>query len=546
MDEIVDNGELTEREMARVTEYVDYLRDEFEDRLVEKLDSLDSILDRGWVNYFGGAYDDQEGPSLAQVKQASLRNRELSINPHIGGGLELIHSYVWGDDIHYDGVPKDRRGGGRDIKGLIEGEAMQESYFGALARKQRQAAFYYDGIVLYAGNDDDQSIEQISIQNISDDYRNPNKADEIWAYRRTWTEHRLTGNPVPRVEWIFTNRHRDKMPDGATIDYNGKREPIARSKRMFVKKANPIVGWAYGTADVQRGISWAEDYRQAMLHGKQMNQSMASIWATFKNNTEKGAKDKAVKLGGSTVAGKAAQIGKENDVNVLASAGQAYDFAKLLPLLANFAAGIGVSVVALSMNSGNAGGSYGAAKSLERPEMLSTTMRRKYNVELDREILIWLGCDPKKLSVWFDPIIDPTERYRDEQRVEMRLGTGLYKGEDIKRMHALIDGKDPDKVTPVPDGWLIPNNRESVELRQIDPNTNISGDAAGSGDPSNGGSFTPTQGSGAKTVKGGSGDQKSDDIRSNRSAREARIEYLALELNITSGEAEMLVDGLPE
>jgi hypothetical protein len=155
---------------------------------------------------------------------------------------------------------------------------------------------------------------------------------------------------------------------------------------------------------------------------------------------------------------------------------------------------------------------------LDGPERNMTKMRRDVAVELDREVLIWLGAKKEDLEVWFDPIVDPTEHYRAEQAVELRLGTGLYPGEEIKQMHARLDGRDPEKITPVPDGWLIPQNRESIELRQIDPNTNVSKDGDGPSSASNGGGFTPTQGSGAKAVKSGSGDQKGDDVRTNREA----------------------------
>lgn len=504
---------------AEFAEQLDIIRSEIERKFEENLDALDATMDKNWRSLFGGAFDDREGPTLSQIKDAASRNREMSLNPHVGGGMELIYSYVWGDGIHYAGFTRERRGrrdGEGSVWDKIEKPVNQQEFFSTLARKERVAAYYYDGQVLYAGNDDDKTIQHVSIKNIDDDYRNPNRADEIWAYRYVWTEHRLDGQDIPHVEWIFAHKHMDKIGDRKFLNYHGQREKIATNKRMFASKSNPIVGWAYGTADVQRGIAWAEDYRMAMLDGKKMNAAMASIWATMKKNTLAAAQDTAVKLGQATTGGRVALIGQANEMMAMTTAGQAYDFQRLLPLLANFAAGIGVSVVALSMNSGNAGGSYGAAKSLEGPERAMTKMRRDMAVELDREVLIWLGANKDELEIWFDPIIDPTEHYRAEQAIELRLGTGLYEGEEIKRMHARLDGRDPEKILPVPRGWLIPQNRESIELRQIDPNTNKSEPTGSSA--SNGGGFTPTQGSGAKTVKSGSGDQKGDDVRTNREA----------------------------
>lgn len=522
-------------------ERIDILKNQIERSYEEKLDALDAIMDRGWVSIFGGAFDDREGPTLEQVKQAASRNREMSLNPHVGGGLELIFSYVWDEGIHYAGFSRERRGrtGGESVWDKIDNPINQQEFFGTEARKQRQAAYYYDGMVLYAGNDDDETLQQVSIKNIDDDYRNPNRADEIWAYRYVWTEHQLDAPDKHRVEWIFAHKHMDKIKGRKFLTYHGHREPIATNKRMFVSKSNPIVGWAYGTADVQRGISWAEDYRAAMLDGKKMNAAMASIWATMKKNTLAAAQDSAVKLGQATTGGRVAMVGQANEMMAMTTAGQAYDFQRLLPLLANFAAGIGVSTVALSMNSGNAGGSYGAAKALDGPERALTKIRRDMAVELDREILVWLGAKADDLEIWFDPIIDPTEHYRAEQSIELRLGTGLYEGDEIKAMHARLDGRDPEKITEVPEGWLIPNNKNSIELRQIDPNTNKSEPTGGN--PSNGGGLTPTQGSGAKTVKSGSGDQKGDDVRTNREAmREALFNITGQQL--TDEELDEVLD----
>ena len=512
--EINEGADTTVPDNSDLMERLEGLEDQ-NSHLQETLTLLNSMIDRNWYSTLGG-YDDRQGPTLEQIKTVSARNRELmALNPHVGNGLELIDAYVWGDGIHYDGIPGKRQGRGANIQELIDDPINQENFFGQLARKQRQTAFYCDGMAFYSGeiNDGRKTIVPVSIQSIDDDYRNPENDDEIWAYRRSWKKRKPNNQPPEdKHEWIFVARHADKRGSSATLEYHGQREKIATNKVLFVKKSNPVVGWAYGLSDVQRGISWAEDYRIAMLDGKSMNASLASIWAQHKNNSVAGASAAAVTSGNMTGAGGLAHIGQNNSLQVLPTAGQAYDFAKLLPLLANFAAGIGVSVVALSMNSGNAGGSYGAAKALDRPEQLSTKKRREYNIELDREVLIWLGAPADKLDIWFDPIIDLTEKYRGEQITELRLGTGAYEGDEIKRMHAISDGKDPDKIKPVPKGWLQPNNESKLEAE-----ARIA--AAHAPNPANGGDFAPTQGSGAKTNKSGSGDQKSDDIRGSRESR---------------------------
>lgn len=478
-------------------------------RQEEHLDRLEGMISRNWIPLFGNVWDQLEGPSLDQLKEASKRNRELmALNVHIANGLNVINSYVWDGGIHYAGVPGKRQGRGTNVQALIDNPANRENYFSSTARKERQAAFYCDGMALYAGDNSDFSIAAIPIGEITDDMRNPNKSDEIWAWRRTWTEYKPGEDKAgeSRSEWIYSNTFYDRRKNRKTVSYKGKSEPVA-DKRMFVKRVGRVPGWAYGVAEVQAAAPWAEEYRKAVAAGIDMTESMSKIFAQVKHNTQAGATAAAATIGAARANGGMAHIGANQDISVLSSAGAAYDFAKLFPILANFAAGIGVSAIALSANPGNAGGSYGAAKSLDRPEQLSTQARREINVDLDREVLIWMGVPEADLDVWFDPIVDEAELYRAEQRVELRLGTGLYEGEDIKRMHAELDGRDPNKVGSVPEGWLIPNNKESLELKSIDT------DGTAAAAASNGGGFAPTQGSGAKTVKSGSGDQSADDIR---------------------------------
>lgn len=482
--------------------------------LVESLEKMDGLMDKGWRPLFGVNWDDEEGPSLEQIKQVAARNEEMAaLNPHVKNGLILRTAYVLDGGIHYAGVPGSRQGRGVNVQDRIDNPINQDNFFGQSARERREAALYNTGHALFIGNDDDFEVRGLPISRISDDYRNPEQSDEIWAYRVDTVKY-VTGadGRVTREythEWIFRNTYWEKGVNKRTgqrqktFRYEGKPEPISQTKRIFGKPVNGNTGWAYGIPDVLAAISWAEEYRQAMLDGKRMNASMASIWATMKQNTQAGAASGAVTVGNMTGAGGLAHVGQGNAMQAMTTAGQAYDFARLLPLLANFAAGIGVSVIALSANPGNAGGSYGAAKSLDRPEQLTTTARRQYHIDLDREVLLWMGAPADKLDVWFNPIIDPTERYREDQRIGLRTATGLFEGDELKLEYAAADGKA--HATPVPDGWLIPNNRESIELRTIDPNTNGPGSGA-----------APTQGSGSQFNKTGSGDQKSDDIRGNR------------------------------
>lgn len=486
----------------------------------EMLAKMNRLISKNWIPLLGGWSHDDDGPSLEQTKDAAARIREMAaLDGIVKNGLKARTAHIWRGGIHYDGVRGRKQGKGVDVRARINNPVNQRNFFGATAHEEREAALYSDSQPFYVGDERDWTIRQIPISEITADYRNPEYSGEIWAYRRAWMDYTKDAKGEKRVEWIWVNAFWDKRTP--RIQYNNEAEPVALKKRMFGDPVNSNVGWGYGTADALAAIRHASEYDAAMNAGLDVTEGLARIIGSLKNNDPAGAKDAAVKVGANGAFGNLAATGLNNEIMMFQTAGNAYDFNRLLPVLARFASAIGVSVIEVSANPGNAGGSYGAARSMTPVTEAMVTSRREYHVALDREVLLWLGAKADELDVWFDPIIAPTEKYRAEQIIESRMGTGLYKGIEIKRMHAVLDGRNPDLVTEPPEGWMLPNNENSGMRRDIDPN--LSGTGA---DPSKGGDFAPTQGSGARALKTGSGDQNAADIRGNQERLEKMLEEI--------------------
>lgn len=506
------------------------------ERLTEAISNLDLYLDnRGWTSISGiGGYGGN-GPSLNQLHASSRHLRDLAgMTGWVKRGLNLRQGYVWDGGIHYDLPPlivddetPQRRGARTNeekkitaLRERINNPINQRYFFGSQAHERREMALYCDSQPFYVGDDADFTLTALPITQITADYRNPDKDDEIWAYRHSWQSYpQGSSTPVEKHEWIFCNGFTDKIGSRKTLRVEGasQADPIAIGKRMFGTPVNRPDGWAYGLPDSLGGVAWVEQYRQFMMKGKEMSDAMARLWGTMKAGTQRGANRAAATMREMDDE-KVAILGPNNAMSPLATAGQSYDFAKGIDLLAGFAAHINVSVVALSANPATSGGSYGSARALDLPEQLTTTARRQYHIDLDREVLVWMGADPE-IDIWFDPIEDETERYRADQRIALRMGTGLFSGEDTKAMYAELDGRHT--ITKVPTGWLEPNNRKSLPRKDIDT------DSAGA-DPAAGGDFTPTQGSGSNFTGGGSGDQRADDLRTEAIARAAVDHYILM------------------
>lgn len=486
--------------------------------LEEHMANLDGYLDQaGWTSLSGLTSYTDDGPSLDQLHRSSKHIRKMRVmNVWVKRGMDLRVGYIWDGGIHYD-IPKFAKKRGAPSAEQREFATLQErmrhpvnqkNFFSQAARESREAALYCDSQPFYIGDDSDFTIRQVPITAITGTYSNPDYPDEVWAYRHSWLPTKTDGTPAekPEHEWVFLNAFIDKRSNYKTLP-NGDNtsSKVAEGKRMFGFPVNANSGWVLGVPDALGAMAWAEQYRQFMLSGKKMSDAMSKIWAVAAVNTQKGADAIGVRMGNGAGSDNMAVMGVSQSLSPMSTAGQSYDFKKGLDILAAFAAGVNVSVVALSANPGSAGASYGAARALELPEQLTTTARRQYHIDLDREVMTWLGY-PEERDIWFDPIVESSEMYRDIQGIMLKWGTGQYSPESIKRELEALAGKY--SIEPVPDGILLPNNEKSFARRDIDPNT--TGPQPGA---SNGGGFTPTQGSGASTNPTGGQDQNADDLR---------------------------------
>ena len=472
-------------------------------QLVEAMANLDLLMDnRGWRE-LNTITDEDDGPTLDQIKMHSKQIRNLvGLNGLVKHGLKLRTGNVWAGGIHYGNIPGPKQGRGVNVQERIDNPINQDAFFGSSARERRESCLYSDSQALWVGDDETFELEELPLWRITADYRNPKNPAQIWAYRRTYSGYDAKGNAEEKVEWIFTNLYASKRAKTPTITLaSGVVEPVNQKLRIFgYRPVNSMTGWAYGIPDALPMIAHVRMYVEFMQSGKIMSDSLAKIAYVAKVNTQAGANSAGMRLGGDRNKGGTAVLGAANDLSALSTAGKGYDFRSGQPLAAQAAAAIEVSVVALLSDSSAAGSSYGAAQTLSKPERDSTLARRQFHKDIDREVLIWLGAsDPE---IWFDSLDADDERYRRTQSVAMKWGTGLYSAEEIKQMFEEIDNREA--TTPVPDGVLLPNNEKSLARKDID--------ADGTASASTGGDFTPTQGSGQAFGSGGGSDQKSDDI----------------------------------
>ena len=503
IDLVESRTEISEKVLQRqVLEYQAQM-EQMQLRMEEQLSGLSLMIDnQGWTEVFG--YN-VEGPTWREVLDASEQIRSLAaLNAHMKRGLTLRHSYIWEGGIRYDGLPEapadgaSRRGRKPAVLSFVEDPINIEQFFGPMARFKREGACYTNGQAMYRGVDGSpKRIYGVPIWEITDHYVNPDNAAEVWAYRRSWQRYTSGGNSESQSEWIFAYEHLDKRRGVQSITYNGKSEKVAQDQVMFVETVNQQEGFRHGLPDALAAMQWARVYRDAILDGRKMTSALATLAFKLKGQTAAGANAAAVKVQNNTAKGGTAAMVDGMDVAALATAGRAYDFDALRPLLSVMATALEVSVVALSSDPGAAGSSYGSASTLDLPTRLAMESRRLLHIDLDKKVFKWVGED---VEPWFEPLGDGADLYREAQALLLPWLQGLYQPQEMRNKIDALFGWPEGRV---PDGVMLPNNEASVLRRDIDPNSSGSAPA----------STTAAPDQGTANGVGGQGSDSGNDVR---------------------------------
>lgn len=473
-------------------------------RLEESMSNLSLMLDgQGWIELSEYPTD---GPSLAQIQDAGRKLRNLAgLNSHIGRGKRQRHAYIWEGGIHHDNIPTGGKQGVSNVQKVIDDPVNQANFFGATAREVQEGACYTNGIYMVVGEDGKpgtpKRLRNLPLYQITAHMVNPDDPTEVWAVRRSWSTDGVIENdnrsPGARGdlehEWIFVHEHKGK--ETADVKYNGGTEKVNKKKRVFIEIVNRQDGWTWGLPDAVAAMAWADQYRRGVLNGLKMQEALATLAFKLKAQTAKGANNAAAKVADSANKGGTAAMVDGMDITALATAGRGYDFDSLRPVLSIVATSLDVSVVALSSDPGAAGSSYGAGQLLDLPTKLAMEARREVHIQFERQILNWLGAPDAR--VWFNSLTDGTELYRAVQAILLKWSTGMYEAEEIKSELEGLFGHET--IGPIPDGILLPNNKDSLPRKDIDSD----GVAT----------TTPAPNQGQADGVGGDGDESGNDVR---------------------------------
>lgn len=431
------------------------------ERVSEALSNAVMMLrqeDIGWaaprdsITYDGLSLSDLQGWS-ENIRASLTGTADKAPNPHMRNGIMLRHSYVWDGGIHYTKFPAAVQGK-TNIQKIFDKDQNQRLVFGTSARRKREHALFADGLYLLVGENRSKTLRPVPLKEITDTQRSDLYEDEIVAYRWTRNEFDKTKKErSPKSYWIYVDWFEGTIP--STITYNDSREPVLKTHTAFDLHANRPDGAPFGSPDAIAAIVWARIIRDLIMNGVKMQDALAMFAFKKTSGTKAGQQASALELARPTSAGSVADMGGDNDMSPMSSAGRGYDFGSIGFIVSTMAASLHVSGIALSANTSLAGSSYGAAKTLDLPGRMAMQTRRAEHIEFDNRLMRWFGAP--EVEAFFDNYDDATDEYRSVQAAMLAWQTGTITPEGFREELATIYGRK--LAGAIPPGVIIPNNK---------------------------------------------------------------------------------------
>ncbi|ACY35908.1 hypothetical protein CMP1-12 [Clavibacter phage CMP1] len=426
--------------------------------LSEALNNIDMMVDaRGWKPLYDN--NDGQGLTLAQLHDISRQIRELAIaNPLIRRGSELRNIATWGGGVEF--VNEKNKPLKKSVQKLIKSKRNRRYVFSPDAYEELERAVFTEGNVYLLGDDRTKEIQRIPIREITADLRNPDNYEEIWAYRREWNPDPYDKSRV-KVRWYYTDIHDGRRATSLKVGQDQVQQ-VDNTKTIIDGSFNSQIGWPFGVPDALSVIAWARLYREFLVNGYVMSRALAQIAFKVMAKTAQGGQNASVEVNQPGQSGSTATMGEGLDMAPLATAGKGYDFASGRPMLSQLAAALGVSLVALTGDSGAAGGSSASEQTLGSPTRLVAAMRRQAWDEFFDRLFSYLGQDDVKV-IWHD--LSDEQVQRRLQSWVLAHNSGLFKPEVVQAGIATELGIS--EYGEIPEGYLPMNNVKSAKAAQL-------------------------------------------------------------------------------
>jgi hypothetical protein len=399
------------------------LFDESYDNMARALLALD---DKGW-SPLGELSTELDAFSLTTLKDLAKELAErVDGNPLLKRGLGLRTSYVFGKGVEFDNVSA-------RVKELIDSPKNQAVLFNSQAMAINEHSHFTAGQFFILGNVATKNLQRIPFNEINGWVSDPDDAEFVRYYKRTWTRHPENGGTAVQVSaWYPSDLYK---PVGS---YPAFIEGVAvdPTKVMFTSAVNKRAGTIWGVPDAISAYPWAHAYNEYLKDGSRILKSLAMFAWQLKAKSRNGATQAAASIATPQAAGSMAITGSDMELSSLPRS-NSVDLGSGRALAAMVASALEVSVVTLMSDPGSSG-AYGTAQTLDVPTIKAMQARQKIWEQLFGRVLTFFGASSKARVNW--PKMEQEATYRQVQAISLAYEAGAL-WEDEYRM-AVLDELD--------------------------------------------------------------------------------------------------------
>lgn len=449
--------------------------------LRESYSSMASALlqfeDQGW-NQLGtlGASDLNRGFSLMEIQKAANLIREVSeANPLLKRGVGLRTSYIFGRGVSF--APQPPR-----IQAKIDEPQNQDVLFSPEAQVTNERSNFTDGQFFVLGNATTKIFQRIPFNEITGIVTDPDDAEQIRYYRRSWTryEQELNSSSPKAMEmhrWYPADTYE---PRGGRFVSKIQNQPVDAGYRMFACRVNRRAGQQWGVPDAFPALPWAHAYNDYLKDGARMLKALSMFAWQLKAKSKSGATNAAAAIATTGTVGSTAVTGTDMELSQMPRA-NAVDLTNGRPLGSMVASALEVSVVALLSDPGSSG-AYGTAQTLDVPTVKAMEARQHVWTLFYKRVLRFLGAKDGQLEInWPKIETEPSQRYTQALALAHESGAiwddeyriAILEALDVKKLH----DSSPQMPSDAQAGSAIPSQGNSGAVGSMQDNANDQRDA---------------------------------------------------------------------
>lgn len=438
------------------------------------------LEDIGWSSLAGGI-NVEKRYEIADLHKMAEKMREWSdTNPLLWRGNEIRCSYLFGNGYKIGTIGADTSISARAQED-IDDPINQSALFSPEALAANEKARYTDGNLFVCFDKGTRRFQVIPLKQIEDAYTNPDDPGEVWFYKRTRSAREFDAiknkfDSVKKSVWIPVDTF--KPPTGIRGISKLGDTAIDWGKVVVDSRVNRQIGETWGLPDAFAAAPWAIAYSSYLRDGTKVLAALAEWTWQIKPKSKTQGQNVGAQVRGSD--GPAKTIVSDMEMSALPKS-DAVDLTTGRPIAAQVAGALGVSVVILLADPGQSG-AFGTAQTLTDPTIRTMLTRRELNSQfLIRCLKLLKIKDPTIL--WEKMAQDPD--HREMQTKVAALSTGLFHEDEVREPIAELAGFTIKHESP-PEGYMLPNNSESLNRLDVDNDASPTAKATGQGgaDPS--------------------------------------------------------------